>query len=68
MLISDTIDGEKKMYIGKHFANKTFYNVFGNPLETTIIDSNGYGIFKVHGGAMSVWVTKEMYEDIEINI
>ncbi len=68
MLISDTVDGEKKMYLGKHFANKIFYNIFGNPLETTTIDNNGYGIFKVHGGSMSVWVTKEMYEEIEINI
>jgi hypothetical protein len=56
------------MYIGKHFARKTLYNIFGKSLETTIVDTNGYGIFNVDGGYMSVWVTKEMYEEIQIHI
>ena len=68
VLISDNIGGEKKMYIGKHFARKTLYNIFGKSLETTIVDTNGYGIFNVDGGYMSVWVTKEMYEEIQIHI
>ena len=56
------------IYIGKHFARKTLYNIFGKSLETTIVDTNGYGIFNVDGGYMSVWVTKEMYEEIQIHI
>ncbi len=68
MLISDMADGDKRMYIGKHFANKTLYNLFAKTLQTVTIDSNGYGTFQVPGGYMSVWATKEIYEEIQIHI
>ena len=68
LLISDHVQSQKKMFIGKHFAHKTFYNIFGKNLETVAIDANGYGVFNVGSGSLSVWVTKKMYENVQIHI
>ncbi len=56
VVISNSGDGEKKMYIGTHFAGETFIDSLGNCEEKVIIDEEGYGNFKVKGKSISIWV------------
>ena len=56
VVISNAGDGEKKMYIGKHFAEKIFIDALGHVEEEIVIDEEGYGIFKVKSCSVSVWV------------
>ena len=56
VLISNKAEGEKKMYIGKQFAGEKFIDCLGNCEEEVVIDNEGFGIFKVKGKSVSVWV------------
>ena len=59
VLLSDMDEGEKDMFVGSHFAGKTFYEVLGNRSENVIIDEEGNGTFFVNSGSLSVWICKE---------
>ena len=56
VVISNSGDGEKRMYIGKKFAGETFIDSLGNCEDNVIVDEEGFGIFKVKGKSVSVWV------------
>lgn len=56
VLISNAGDGEKKMKIGEEFAGEHFIDAIGECQEEIIIDNEGYGVFKVKGKSISVWV------------
>ena len=56
VLISNKYDSEKRMYIGKVLAGKEFIDAIGNCEEKVIIDEEGFGIFKVRGKSVSVWI------------
>ena len=56
VLLSDLDQGEKQMYVGNHFAGKTFYDYLGNRQEKVVIDDNGNGTFFVNGGSVSAWI------------
>ena len=58
VLISNNEYAEKRMYIGKKFANKTFIDVVGNVQDEVIIDEEGIGNFKVNGKSVSIWINK----------
>ncbi len=47
--------GEKRMYVGIHFAGKTFVDALNHVKEKVVIDQKGYGIFKVYDGSVSVY-------------
>lgn len=47
--------GEKKMYVGKHFAGKYFKDALFNVKDKILIDEEGFGIFKVNDGSVSVY-------------
>ena len=53
------IGKEKKMYVGKKFANTTFKDYLNNVTETVEIDEDGYGVFKVAPKSLSVWRKEE---------
>ena len=55
-MISNTGDGEKRMYIGTQFAGSKFIDSLENCEETIEIDDCGFGNFKVKGKSVSVWV------------
>ena len=55
-VISNALEGEKRMYIGKQFAGEKFIDSLGNCNEEISIDEEGYGNFKVKGKSTSVWV------------
>lgn len=48
--------GDKRMYVGKHFAGLTFMDSLSNVKEKVIIDENGFGMFPVEDGSVSVYV------------
>ena len=56
VIISNGADGEKRMYIGKHFAGEEFIDTLAHIEETITIDEDGYGIFKVKAKSVSIWV------------
>lgn len=56
VLLSDFEEGQKQMYVGKHFAGETFYDFLGNRDEKVIIDEDGNGMFHVCGGSVSAWI------------
>ena len=56
VVISNTGDGEKRMYIGTQFAGSKFIDSLENCEETIEIDDYGFGNFKVKGKSVSVWV------------
>lgn len=58
VVISNHTDGEKRMYIGKHFKGKAFIDALNYCSEEVIIDEEGNGIFKVKGHSVSIWVEK----------
>ena len=58
VLISNGGYSEKKMYIGKKFANEKFMDILSNIQDEVIIDEEGYGIFKVNEKSVSAWIKK----------
>ena len=50
--------GEKKMYVGKHFAGLQFVDALKNVTEPVVIDEDGFGLFKVNDGSASVYRLK----------
>lgn len=58
VVISNMIDGEKRMYVGNHFSGEKFIDALNNCEEEIFIDNDGFGIFKVKGKSVSVWVKK----------
>ena len=56
VVISNKCEGEKRMYIGLQHVGEKFIDALGNCEEEVIIDSEGYGNFKVKGKSVSIWV------------
>lgn len=57
VVISNSSDGEKRMYMGKKYAGEQFIDTFGHFEESITIDEEGCGIFKVKGKSVSIWVS-----------
>lgn len=68
VLLTDTVEGKKRMNVGKAFAGERFYDVLNNVTEPVTIGRDGFGEFKVGNGSVSVWVREKAYEDISVNI
>jgi len=64
--MSDGQGGEKRMYIGTQFAGIGFRDCTGRCLGEVVIDDEGFGVFRVEGGAVSVWVQPEAYNELFI--
>ena len=56
VVISNSGDGEKRMYVGCNFSGKTFIDALGNCDSDVTIDEEGFGNFKVKDHSVSVWV------------
>lgn len=57
VLLTDGPGGSKRMYVGTHFADCTFRNLFGG--QTVMIGQDGFAEFRVDGGQLSVWCKTE---------
>ena len=56
VVISNSFDGEKRMYIGKDLVGEKFVDALSNCEEIVEIDQEGCGTFKVKGKSTSIWV------------
>lgn len=56
VVISNKGDGEKRMYIGKHFAGDKFIDALGICEDEVYIDEEGFGDFKVKAKSISIWI------------
>ncbi len=59
LLISNSEDGTKKMFVGEERQGEVWHEITGNISDTVTIDEEGYGDFRVSGGKLAVWVKKE---------
>lgn len=62
VLATDSAAGEKRMYVGKRFVNRVFYDALANCERTVAIDEEGYGAFYVDSSRVAVWVTEQAYQ------
>lgn len=58
VVISNSCEGEKGMYIGEEFAGSIFIDSLNNCEDEIQIDDEGYGNFKVKAKSVSIWVRK----------
>ena len=58
VILSNGSDGWKWMEIGKEHAGKEFYDYLGNCSEKVIINSDGWGEFKVKAASVSAWIAE----------
>ena len=56
VVISNSFDGEKRMYMGKDLIGEKFVDALANCEEIVEIDQEGCGTFKVKGKSTSIWV------------
>lgn len=68
VIMTDKDGGEKNMYIGKHFAGQEFFDVTKHATNIVTIADDGNGIFTVTPGSVSVWVTKNAYEHLTVQL
>lgn len=56
VIFTDQRKGEKKMYVGKQHAHQIFVDCFHHQNQKIQLDENGYGIFPVDGGSLSIYI------------
>lgn len=59
VIMTVSTGGKKKMYVGIHYAECTFYDALKNVREKVQIDSKGFGVFEVMDGSVSVYVPEK---------
>lgn len=58
VIISNSFDAEKRMYVGTQFTGEKFIDCLDNCPDVITIDEAGCGTFRVKGKSVSVWVRK----------
>ncbi|RYY22338.1 MAG: alpha-amylase [Chitinophagaceae bacterium] len=46
----------KRMHVGQHFAGSVFYNFLDGDADRVVIDEEGYGVFRVDGAGVAVFI------------
>lgn len=59
LLVSDGPGGAKKMYVGKAHKGQSYRDALENRAGAVVIDEDGFGVFSVDGGSVSVWIPFE---------
>ena len=62
VVLSNTVEGEKRMKVGKEHAGAAFRDAMGCFPDPVIIDEEGYGVFGTRGMDVSVWVREAGFE------
>lgn len=57
VVITNKGNGQKKMYVGIKHAGEKYIDALSNCQDEVIIDSEGYGEFKVSEKSTSIWVS-----------
>lgn len=55
-IITDKNGGSKQMYVGGSHIGETWIDITGNISDEVVIDTEGYGLFHVNDGSVSIWV------------
>ena len=58
VLLTDSVGGKKRMYLGTQHAGKRFVDALGGKSEIVTVQADGFGEFTVDGGSVSVWVAE----------
>lgn len=66
VLMTDAEGGEKNMYVGKQFAGRQFRDVLRREDDPVTIDAEGNGLFRVPGGAVTVYLPDAAYDDLSV--
>ncbi|MBK0347817.1 alpha-amylase [Aerococcaceae bacterium zg-ZJ1578] len=61
VVMSNGDDNEKRMFVGVLNAGKQFIDYLGNHDGSIIIDEEGWGVFPVNGGSLSVWTNQDIF-------
>lgn len=67
VVLSNGDPGNKHMYVGLHHAGKVFVDALQNEMEEITIDPNGEAEFYCPGGAVSVWVEKDLLPRLNVS-
>ncbi|MCD7036694.1 alpha-amylase [Metabacillus sp. GX 13764] len=59
VVLSNGDEGEKRMFVGEERAGQVWEDCTGNRQDTVEIEEDGFGVFPVNGGSVSVWVEGE---------
>ena len=62
VLLTDSVGGKKRMYLGTQHAGKRFVDALGGKKEIVTVQADGFGEFTVDGGSVSVWVAERAGE------
>ena len=68
VLLTDSVAGSKRMYIGQQHAGKNMTDVMGGVSETVTVGPDGWAGFSVGGGAVSVWMFEKAAEKLYIEV
>lgn len=55
VVLTDSVSGQKQMYVGEEYAGRVFRDVLGNRGEEIVINADGTGRFPAEGGSVSIW-------------
>lgn len=62
VLLTDSVGGSKRMYVGTSLAGQRMVDAMGKRSETVDIGEDGWGEFVVDNGSVSVWVIENAQE------
>lgn len=55
VLLTNECQNQKQMYVGRQHAGERYRDLLENRQEEVVIDEEGYGVFFVEGGSISVY-------------
>ena len=61
VLLTDSVGGKKRMYLGMQHVGKRMVDAMGKISEIVTIGHDGWGEFTVDGGSVSVWVLENAW-------
>ena len=68
VLVTDSISGTKRMYMGSRHAGKSMADATGKIPGPVAVGPDGWAEFPVNGGSVSVWVFQEAWETLCIEV
>ena len=66
VLLSNAGEGAKRMFVGKEYAGKTWYELLGRCVEPVQVDEEGWAEFGVAAASAAVWGDEKAYEQMTI--
>ena len=67
VVLSNGEGGSKRMYMGKNYAGRSFFDIIGKCPEEVVIDEEGWGTFRTEGGSVAVWTLQNAFENLIVN-